>query len=269
MISEENTKDFGKLLRWSLMLVVILGAFLAVQTISALKEYSTIGQGVYPNKTLTVTGEGEVFATPDIAQFSFTVTQEADSITGAQEVVTQKIDNALEMLADAGVEEKDIKTTGYNAYPQYSYTERLCISGACPPQERVLSGYEVSQTISVKVRDTSKAGEVLSQVASTGISNVSGLQFVIDDESALLAEARAKAIANAEEKITSLAKDLGVKVKGVVSFSEDSGDYYPRYEQAMNASVGFGGDMKELSAPQLPTGENATRVQVYITYEIK
>ena len=135
MIPQEHSKDVSKLFKWSFVLIIILSLFLAVQTLNALKEYAVIGDGVFPSTTLSVSGEGEVFAAPDVAQFNFTVTEEAGSVAAAQQIVTEKIDMSLQALESLGVEEKDIKTTSYNAYPRYSYPEILCISGACPPRE--------------------------------------------------------------------------------------------------------------------------------------
>ena len=268
-MNEDYQKDLRKVIRWSLVLVLALTLFLIVLSVNALKEFAYIGRGAFPNETLSVTGEGEVFATPDVAQFTFTVTEEDDSVASAQETVTGKIDAALTALGELGVEGKDIKTTGYNAYPRYTYPGgTLCTNGFCPPREQVLSGYEVSQTISVKIRDTEKAGDALSRVAGAGISNISGLQFVIDDQDSLMAEARSKAIADAQEKVRQLADDLDVSVKKVVNFSDSFGGPYPMYETAY-AKEGLGGDMSVSSSPRLPTGENTIRIQVYITYEIK
>ena len=267
-MNEDYQKDFKKVIRWSFVLVLALTFFLIVLSVNALKEFAYIGRGVFPNETLSVTGEGEVFATPDIAQFTFTVTEEADSVALAQETVTEKINTALSVLKGLSVEDRDIKTTGYNAYPRYTYPETLCANGFCPPREQILSGYEVSQTISVKIRNTEKAGGALSGVAGAGISNISGLQFVIDDQDLLMAEARSKAIADAKEKVKRLADDLGVHVKKVVNFSESFGGPYPTYESAY-AKDGLGGDGVVASVPQLPSGENTIKIQVYITYEIK
>jgi len=253
------------------VLIVILALFLAILSISAIKEYAHIGDGVYPSTTISVSGTGEVYAMPDIAQFSFTVTEEADSIAEAQQTVTEKIDSAIEILNAEGVEDKDIKTTGYNAYPRYNYPRVVCTETYCPSSERVLSGYEVSQTISVKVRDTEKAGDVLGKVTETGVSNVSSLSFVIDDRSALKDEARAQAIEKAKQKMDGLAKDLGVKTKGIVSFYEyEANDgYAPAYDMALSSrAYGLGGAEESVSAT-LPTGESLVRVEVNITYEIE
>ena len=267
MIPQEYSEDIRKVIKWSLILILILSLFLAILSVNALKKYGTIGRDIFPTKTISVTGTGEALATPDVAQFTFSVTEESDSVASAQEAVTGKIKTALDSLKELGVEDKDIKTAGYNAYPRYAYPEILCVSGNCPPRERILSGYEVSQTISVKVRDTAKAGEALSKVANAGVSNVSGLQFVIDDRDVFIAEARAEAILDAQDKINQLAANLGVRVKGVVGFSESPGGVGPQYDMALSSKSGIGGE--GLALPDIPSGENKVQIQVFITYEIK
>ncbi|MCI5108813.1 MAG: SIMPL domain-containing protein [Candidatus Pacebacteria bacterium] len=255
--------ELNKVLKWLLLPILMVSLFLLILSINALKEFSYIGRDFYPNKTISVTGTGEVFATADIAEFSFTVTKKASSVGDAQGQVDGVINSVLESIKDFGIEDKDIKTSAYNAYPIYVYPEIACISGYCPPRgEGYISGYEVSQTISIKVRDTSKAGDAISSVGEAGVSNISGLRFVVDDEDTLQREARDKAIADAQNEIENLSKELGVKVKGIVSFSESN--YNPKGMYLESAAYGLGGD-----SVSLPQGENQISVQVYITYEIR
>jgi uncharacterized protein YggE len=122
----------------------------------------------------------------------------------------------------------------------------------------------------VKVKDTKKAGELLSGVGSKGASDVSGLSFTIEDEDKLKAEAREKAIAEAKAKADVLAQSLGVSVIRVTGFYEDSGGYQPPI------AYGMGGDMavrnmaqEAKAAPELPAGENKIVSNVSITYEIR
>ena len=175
--------------------------------------YSTIKQTKYMYSgptSISVTGVGEVFATPDIATFSFTVEGKDVDASVAQNKATDNMDAILAYLKEAGVEDKDIKTEYYNLMPEYEYSQVVCTQWGCPPQsEPKLKGYQVSQSVSVKVRDTAKAGELLSAVGGKGALNVSGLSFTIDDEDKLMAEAREKAIADAKEQAGVLAKNLG------------------------------------------------------------
>lgn len=256
-------EELKKVLKWSVLPLILLSVFLLILSVNALKEFQYIGRDFYPNKTISVNGNGEVFAIADVAELSFTVTKKSSSVGEAQGQVEGIINKALESVRVLGIKDKDIKTSAYNAYPIYSYPEIACISGYCPPRgEGYISGYEVSQTISIKVRDTSKAGDAISSIGEAGVSNISSLRFVIDDEDTLLMEARGKAILDAKEKIENLSEELGVRVKGIVNFSEST--YNPKGTYLESAAYGLGGD-----SISLPQGENSVSVQVYITYEIK
>ena len=247
----------------------MLALFLLVSTISELKAFRFIGSGVTASNTISVSGMGEVFAVPDTAEFTVSVHEEADTVALAQDEATKKTNAIIAYLKEADVEEKDIKTVSYSVNPKYEWGTAVCREGYCPPGKQTLVGFEVSQSISVKVKDTKKAGELLSGVGSRGASDVSGLSFTIEDEDALKAEARSKAIAKAKEKADALASELGVTVVRVVGFNEDSGGYPIYYSKTMAMdSMGRGG-AEVAPAPELPTGENKITSNVNITYEIR
>lgn len=253
-------------------IVKILGAFLIVVTFlaaaklaSEIKNYGFIGTDARLD-TITVFGEGEAFAVPDIAEFSFSVHAEAKTVPEAQSESAEAINAITGYLRESGIEERDIKTVSYGVNPRYEYPEIRCITYPCPqPGARELVGYEVYQSIQVKVRDTDKAGEFLSGVGERGATDVSGMAFSIDDDEALQEGARNMAIKDAREKAAKLAKELGVKLVRVVSFSE-SGNF-PIYE---SYAFGKGGDVASASSmPEIPVGENKIISNVTITYQIK
>ncbi len=255
----------GKTMFVGVVALTLLAAFLATKIITEVIEWNK-ADNVYPTNVISVFGEGEVVAVPDVAEFSFSVNERGDSVEAAQGVATGKINAAIDFLKGKGIEEKDIETTGYNAYPRYQYT--TCTGTVCV-NEQTLIGYEVSQNVSVTVRDTSKAGELLSGVGSTGISNISGLSFKIDDMEKYKQEARMIAIEKAKDQAKDLAKGLDVKLKGIINFSEDSGYYgYGGMNAVPEMSVRqMSADMA--ASPQLPSGEEKVRTKVYITYEFK
>ncbi len=256
----------SKYVNWAF---ILLCCFLAVLTLSGLKRLSYIGKEIYPQKTIQAYGEGEAYAIPDIATFSFSVTETGNTVKAAQEKADAKINKTLAVVKDSGIEEKDIKTTSYNVYPKYEWNQIYCLKAPCPPGKNVLTGYEVSQTITVKVRDTGKAGDLVTKVGTVGASNMSGLEFALDDKAKYIAQARSEAIAKAKENAKQMAKDLGVKLGDLIYFNETGNYPGPYYAE------GMGGDMKSMSASvvpqvaQLPTGENKITSQVTITYEIK
>jgi len=240
------------------LLVLALGAY----------AYYTMQQARYlytGPTTISVSGEGEVLAVPDIGQFSFSVMAEGEDAVTAQGASAAKINDINAALEAAGVERSDIKTEYYSLYPKYKYETMPCIAGMYCPGEQVQDGFEVNQTILVKVRNLDQAGALLGLVGDKGATNISGLSFTIDDDGAIKEEARAMAIADAKAKADALAKDLGVRLTKMVGYYEDEG---------MNPYYGKGGDMmvqSEMSAvsPDMPTGENTTTSRVTLTFQVK
>ncbi|MFT7645190.1 MAG: hypothetical protein ACI9BF_000865 [Candidatus Paceibacteria bacterium] len=249
----------------------ILGSLILFMALIALASYAKLNfakiEFINPSPaTISVIGEGEVLAVPDIGQFSFSVTAEGDDASKAQETSGTKINDILAYLKEQGIEDKDVKTQNYNLYPKWRYEERLCLANSyCPPGERVQDGFQVSQTVSVKVRDTKIAGVIIAGVGEKGATNISNLNFTIDDIDALRAEARGAAIKDAEEKADLLAGQLGVLVVRLINYNEGGG-YEPYLEtRAMSFDSAKADDF---SGPELPVGEQSTKVQVTITYEV-
>jgi len=215
--------------------------------------------------TISVSGIGEVVVKPDIATVSFGVSAENLDVAKAQTESATKINNIIEALKKNGVEEKDIKTTNYNIYPRYNYTQTSAIYPYGGKQ--VLAAYVVSQTVEVKIRDISKSGVILSDIGKLGVTDISGLNFTIDKINDKKNEARDLAIEDAKTQARVLAKGLGVKLVKITSFSEGgNGPIYYGMEKAM--AVGMGEDNTAL-APQVPAGENKITSNVTITYEIR
>lgn len=255
---------------WYVRVLIVLSL---IGLVIALLSYSNLAsrQAEYANfgpTTISVAGEGEVLAKPDIGQFSFSVRAEGVDAATAQNSSAESINAIMDYLKDNGVEEKDIKTENYYLSPKYRYEERMCLAGSyCPPGERVLDGYEVSQMVRVKVRDLDKAGDLISGVGEKGATDISNLQFTIDDESALKAEAREKAIADAKQKAEELADDLDVRLVRIINFWEDEGRYSPYY--GMGGSEDMMMETKAAVSPSVPTGENSVVSRINITYEIR
>ena len=245
----------------------VLALFLLVATLSELKSYRYIGSGVTATNTISVNGEGTVFAVPDTATFSVTVMETAKDVTTAQSAATKKANDVIDYLKGQDIDEKDVQTTDYSVNPQYDYTNGVCEPGfGCRPGKQTLTGYQVSQTLTVKVRDTSKAGTILAGVGSRGASNVSGLEFTVADQDAIDAQARDKAIQQAKDKAEVLAKSLGVSIVRVVGFSENQQGipYYAKAALGMGAA-----DSAEAPTPQIPVGQNKVVSNVTVVYEIR
>jgi len=281
MMDEKTTYEFIKATYWPRVMAAaalcMLAIFLLVLTISAVKSYHYIGTGISPTNTIQVEGTGEVVAVPDTATFTVTVQNTADDVATAQTKTTTQGNAIVTYLQGQGVDSTDIQTTDYEINPQYSYSQDVCPSAipasvggyvpSCPPGKQVLTGYQVSETLTVKVTDTSKAGTILAGVGSQGASSVSGLTFTVSSQDALQEQAQQKAIAEAQGKAQALAKSLGVQLVGVVGFSENNGTQGV-YPMAFATNASASGAIAA-PAPEIQAGQNTITDNVTLTYEIQ
>lgn len=246
--------------------LAVLGLFLLAQTMAA---FGNLGRsGVPATDTITVQGSGQATLPPDVARVSFSVQNTATTVADAQMATTKQANAAIDYVKGQGIAEKDVKTLSYNISPQYSYPNPCSVGTFCPTYSGTpkITGYQVSETVQVTVRDLTKVGELLGGLGKLEVQNVNGPDFALDDATAGYDAARADAIAKAKAQAALLAKQLGVRLGKIVNFSESSGGYpYPMY------SFGMGGDMavKTSPAPEIPVGENTYNASVSVTYEIR
>jgi len=265
-----------KVVQVVIILLFASSLYLVGLFVNNVKLNGFIGRDVPALTTINVSGEGEAFKKPDIAELSFSVEQTSKTVAEAQKVSTDKINQIMTYLKDTmKIEDKDIKTNDYSVYPKYEYQKAVtCLdynmNGYCPEGKQVLLGYTVSQTITVKIRKLDDAGAILVAIGGKGATNISGLNFTVDDKKTVEAEARGLAIAEAQAKAKILASSLGVTLTRIVSFSE--GGNYPVYRDAMGGAMAKSVNlaMQEAApAPSLPVGENKFVSNVTITYEIQ
>ena len=246
--------------------MLAVGAFvlLALAGAGYAFQYKRFVDKTYPMRTFSVDGKGEIDTVPDLASFSATVvTEGGTNVAEVQTANTEKMNKINTFLKEQGVDAKDLKTSNYNLSPRYS--SNPCVGNVCPQPE--INGYTVSQSLDVKVRDSAKIGDLLSGVVQNGANSVSGVRFVVDDDTDSKNAARKDAIAEAKEKAKSIAKAGGFRLGKIVSLYESAGPVTPY-------AYGMGGDMemsamKTAVAPAIEPGTNETEVQVTITYEIK
>ena len=247
----------------------VLIAFLVVLTISygigawnKFKQGKYIGREIETQNTITVSATSEVYAKPDLGLISFSVVNEAKTAVEAMKQNTEKMNAVISAVKKQGVESKDLKTTNFSIYPRYEWQGRTGLP-PYPQGKRVLVGYEVTQSLEVKIRALGKIGEILETGTNAGANQVGNLQFTIDNEDELKKQARGQAIDEAKAKAQELASQLGLKLVRIVSFNEGSvTPPTPRF-YAMDEAVGMGG-----AGPEIETGENKIQVTVTITYEI-
>ncbi len=259
---------YKKTIYWvATVFLVVLMVFVLVSISQKLNTATT-------TNTVSFSGEGKVSAKPDIAVASITILTEAATSKKAQDDNSAKSNTVVDFLKKQGVEEKDIKTGSYNIYPKYSYPRPVPVplSPVMEGQSRPdyydsnpkITGYQVNQTIEVKVRDLNKASQILDGVVAAGANQVNNFSFQIENPEKLKDQARELAIKDAKEKADTLKSQLGVRLGRIINFSENSYGF-PVYLEA-KADAGGGGYG---GGPSLPEGENEITINVTITYQIK
>ena len=241
----------------------MLALYLLVLTGDQLRRYG-LGDNP-PVNTITVTGTGKSSVVPNIAHVTFDVQENAPAVADAQAAATKRTNDVLAAMMALGIADADVQTTGYQITPQYKGS--ACAPGMlCTiPTTNTIIGYQVSQSVTLTIRDTAKAGDVLQKLGQIGVQNVSGPDFTTDDDTAVTADARGKAIADAKQNAEVLAKQLGVSLGPVTNFSENGGAY-PVYDTMSAKTVGA--MAAPAPAPTLPVGQDQHTITVQVTYQI-
>jgi len=246
------------------ILLVIVSVFTITKIINEVKSSQYIGRDYQYSNTISVSGAGEVTAVSDIATLSVNLTKDGATAKEAQNLLNESITKTLSYLKEQGIEDKDIKSEYGGLNPKYESAG--CYYYPCPVKEPKIIGYTASQSISIKVREVDNASIIKTGLAAVGVTDISGPTFSIDDEEGFKASARALAIEDAKSKAKVLAKDLGVKLGDIVSFTEEGDRAYPMYAKA---SMAESMDASGPSIPTLPKGENKINSSVTITYTIR
>lgn len=210
-------------------------------------------------RTVTVSAEGKVTSRPDIATINLSVVSDGKTVKEVTKDGNEKMAKVSAAVKAQGVEAKDLATSTYDLAAQYDYGNYTTA-----PK---FTGYRLSQTLTVKIRDLDKVDDVLDQSVTSGANQVGQLIFDIDDASNLKKDARKEAFSKAKAKAQEMADAAGVRLGKVVTFSEGS-DYYP--VQYAN----FAMDRSAEAAPMaqgstVEAGSKELAVNVSVTYEIE
>lgn len=237
------------------LLVPAAAALAAALFLSAQVSAQDSGASEF-KRTISVNGLGEVKTKPDIAMITGGVLSDAPTAGEALTKNSTDMTKVMEALKNAGIAETDIQTSNFSVQPQYApYRQE-------DPQPQKVVGYQVSNQVTVTIRDVNKVGAVLDELVKVGSNNIAGVSFGLADPKPVLNEARKAAIADAKAKADLMASAAGVSITRVLTISESgySGPPQPMmYRQAANLDA---------SVPMAP-GQETTSATVSITYEIQ
>lgn len=240
--------------RISLVLITVL----LIVSLSGCETTSLIEK----SRTISVQGVGKVTVEPDIASFSITVSELAETTREAQLETNRKIGDLLAMIREVGVEDKDLATTALEFYPEYRWKEN----------EQILVGQRVRQTIHVTVRGigggTNLLPELIDGLGSVTHISMSSISFSKEDTSIEYAESRKLAMEKAMQKASEYAQAAGMTLGDPLSVSDYSASDYQGSSRNTMVKAAAAPMMESMAVADVPTGELAISSTVSVVFEL-
>jgi uncharacterized protein len=214
-----------------------------------------------PAPRILVSGEGSVDVAPDMAVLVLSVMREAATAREALTANSAAMGKVLDAIGGLGIPKRDIQTANFDIQPRYTYPQ----PGNGADQAPRLVGYTVRNSLTVRVRDIAKIGEVLDTSVTLGVNEGGSILFTNDDPSEAITQARVKAVQNAKVKALTLAEAAGVKIGKVLEISEQSFNPQPMAMAKMEMAM----DSRASAAPPIAPGENTYKVIVNVALAIE
>jgi uncharacterized protein YggE len=182
---------------------------------------SAVNVNVNNQQGIWVNGEGRITVTPDIANISLGVTAQADTVANALSQASTAMDRVMASLTSNGIDKKDIKTQNFNIQQMTRYDNST--------QKSVVTGYQVDNMVSAKVRNVDKTGTILDSVAAAGgdLTRVNSVSFSVDKPDQYYAQARQAAMTDAKTKAAQLAQLGGITLGKVIYVTESTSNAGP------------------------------------------
>jgi len=192
-----------------LMTAAALAATFPLAAAAEVAPTATVAEGTL----LDVVAEGRVNRVPDIAIIRAGVVSQGATAAEALSANARQMASVLTALKGAGIADRDIQTATISLSPQYRYAENQ------PP---VITGYQASNSVSVKFRDIARSGTILDTLVKQGANQIDGPSLTIDAVDSAMDEARVDAVKRARERAALYARALGMRVDRILMVSEGS-----------------------------------------------
>jgi len=199
-------------------------------------------------KLVTVTGEATVAVAPDAAIIRIGVSSQDKTARAASDANAKQMTAVLAAIKSNNIADRDIQTSRLSLQPQYDPNK----SGTAR-----LTGFQATNQVTVRIRDIGNLAAILDSAISAGANEMSGIEFIVSEQSKLLDRARDDAIADAHRKAELYAKAAGARLGHVVAISEEGSTPAPRPMQALRAG-----------AVPISPGEQTLRAVVTVSYEL-
>jgi uncharacterized protein YggE len=175
------------------------------------------------NSGIWVTGKGSITLEPDLAMLNLGVDTTNKTVATARAEAATAMNAMIASLKSNGVADLDIQTQFFNISPQYQWTE--VFDNGIRTNKQVLTGYKVTNTVSVKIRDMENVGPIMDEVAEAGgdATRINSIRFTVEDTSPLMVQLREEAVADAMTKASQFADLTNVGLGRLMYITESGG----------------------------------------------
>jgi hypothetical protein len=208
---------------------------------------------------IVVTGDGKAAVAPDLAIVTLSVAETRTTAREAMDVTNKGMAAVIAALKAEGVAPRDLQTSGLSIQAQYVYPE----NNDGVPKPPVLTGYAVSNTLTVRLRDIAKVGAVVDKAVTLGVNQGGDIRFTNDDPAAALKAARTEAVKDAIDKARTLADAAGIKLGPILEITENDSPDGPQPMMSARMAKDDGAEDAPVEA-----GENSYAVSVNVTFAI-
>jgi len=229
--------------------IACAAAALAVTVLSGCDSAPAVGANA---RQVTVVGSGEVRGAPDTLTADVGIEVVAPEATEAMNQAGERQQAVIDQLAARGIDAADISTTGVDLRPQYG-------------DNSVITGYRAENSITVTLRELDAASDTLAIMVTAGgdATRINSVSYSIEDDSALVSDARARAFDDARNRAAQYADLSGLSLGSVVSISEAPGVSAPRPPMPVAR-----GAMAEAAPVPLQPGEQTSGFSVTVVWEL-
>lgn len=207
-------------------------------------------------RTISVTGQGEAVAAPDMAVVTIGVQTDGATAADALRANSAAMTATIDKLKSMDIEARDIQTANLSVNPRYDYEKNR--------SQPELIGFQANNSVRVRLRDLEKAGAVIDEAVSSGANSLGGISFTFAEPKPLYDAARRDAVADAMARAALLADAAGVRLGSVLTI-QDGYVATPRPGPVM-ANMRL--EAADSSVP-MEAGESSVRANVTLIYEIE
>ncbi|RLC37626.1 hypothetical protein DRH29_00835 [candidate division Kazan bacterium] len=253
---QPSTKQTGGVLAAVSIMAILAATAIAIVSIMSNNNSSfVISSG--PREGLTVTASGTVSVIPDVSKVTFGIIHKASTVSTVEDKINSTMDDIKNALKKFKIKDADIKTSGYQIYPEYDYRART----------RRIIGYTGTHQQILTIRDLEDVNDIIDAITDAGANTVGNVTFTIDDEEEWNNQARAEAIERAKDKARAIADEANIKLGKIISIDQDI--IHPSPFREITFDAGFGGGEEVDISPSIEPGSQEIKVTVTLVYEIK